>query len=202
MPSFFSKIRTRLSSPSSSAKSKSTGDLSFTSTQGYVVSKEKDLPKLHLAAWKGQLDKVTALCRPDKINLLDRENRTALHLAVSANHLAVVQRLLMEDAKISVLDRDNRSPLTLAAVNGNAQIMELLLDHLEQKNLVNIPDRNGLNVVFYAVKAQNGLSILRLLFQRRLANLAFFNKDKNTALHFAVIQKNYDASKSNKHLWK
>jgi ankyrin repeat protein len=101
MPNFFAKIKTRFSSPSS--KSKSTGDLSFSSSQGYVVEKEKELPKLHLAAWKGQLSKVTELCRPDKINLLDRENRTALHLAVSADHLQVVERLLMEDAKIAVL---------------------------------------------------------------------------------------------------
>jgi hypothetical protein len=72
--------------------------------------------------------------------------------------------------------------------------MELLLDNLEQKNLVNIPDRNGLNVVFYAIKAPNGLPILRLLFARKLANLAFVNKDKNTALHFSVIQKNYEAA--------
>jgi len=91
-------------------------------------------------------------------------------------------------------DRDNRSPLTLAAVNGNEKIMELLLDNLEQKNLVNIPDRNGLNVVFYAIKAPNGLPILRLLVARKLANLAFVNKDKNTALHFSVIQKNYEAA--------
>jgi len=88
MPNFFAKIKTRFSSPSS--KSKSTGDLSFSSSQGYVVEKEKELPKLHLAAWKGQLS-------------IDRENRTALHLAVSADHLQVVERLLMEDAKIAVL---------------------------------------------------------------------------------------------------
>ena len=138
--------------------------------------KEKDLPKLHLAAWKGNLDKVTEQCRPDKINLLDKENRTPLHLAVSANHFNVAEKLLMEDAKIGVLDKDNRSPLILAAVNGNVKMMELLINNLDQKNLVNIPDRNGLNVVFYAIKAQNGVPILEILFERKLANLAFFNK--------------------------
>ena len=80
MPSFFSQIKKRFSSPTSSAaasskKSASTGDLSFGSTQGYVV-KEKDLPKLHLACWKGQLNKVGELCRPDKINLPDKEGRS------------------------------------------------------------------------------------------------------------------------------
>lgn len=79
MPNFFSSIKKRFASPSSSSsaansKSKSTGDLSFGTTQAYVV-KEKDLPKLHLAAWKGNVNRVTELCRPDKINLLDKEGR-------------------------------------------------------------------------------------------------------------------------------
>ena len=114
MPNLFNKLVSRFSSPSpvDAKKSKSTGDLSFTSTQGYIV-KEKDLSKLHLAAWKGNLNKVTELCRPDKINLIDKEGRTPLHLAVSANHLDIVECLLQEDAKIEVLDKDNRSPLIL-----------------------------------------------------------------------------------------
>ncbi len=76
MPNFLAKIRTRFTSPSPSAsnKSKSTGDLSFTSTQGYAI-KEKDLSKLQLAAWKGNLKKVIELSQADKINLPDKEGR-------------------------------------------------------------------------------------------------------------------------------
>lgn len=72
-------------------------------------------------------------------------------------------------------------------------MMELLLNNLEQKNLVNIPDRNGLNVLFYAIKSQGGAPILQLLLDRKLAKLEFVNKDKNSALHFSIIQKNYEA---------
>jgi ankyrin repeat protein len=35
--------------------------------------------------------------------------------------------------------------------------------------------------------------ILKLLFQKSLVNKSLVDKDKNTALHFATIQKNYDA---------
>lgn len=74
-------------------------------------------------------------------------------------------------------------------------MVKLLIDHLEQENLVNIPDKNGLTVLFYAIKAQNGLQILKLLFQKELVNKNLIDKDKNTALHFAIIQKNYEAIK-------
>ena len=65
-------LKGAFASPSSSRKSKSTGDLSF--PQIYVV-KEKELPKLHAAAWKGNLIKVTELTRPDKLNVLDKDGR-------------------------------------------------------------------------------------------------------------------------------
>ncbi len=55
-------------------------------------------------------------------------------------------------------------------------MMELLLNNLEQKNIVNIPDKSGLNVVFYAIKIQNGLPILKLLLERDLINLNYENK--------------------------
>ena len=72
-------------------------------------------------------------------------------------------------------------------------MMELLISYLDQKNLINIPDRNGLTCLFYAIKVQNGLPILKLLFQKGLANKSLIDKEKNTALHFAIIQKNYEA---------
>jgi ankyrin repeat protein len=71
--------------------------------------------------------------------------------------------------------------------------MELLISYLDQKNLINIPDRNGLTCLFYAIKVQNGVPILKLLFQKNLVNKSQSDKEKNTALHFAIIQKNYDA---------
>ena len=71
--------------------------------------------------------------------------------------------------------------------------MELLISYLDQKNVINIPDRNGLTCLFYAIKVQNGLPILKLLFQKGLANKSISDKEKNSALHFAIIQKNYEA---------
>ena len=63
-----------------------------------------------------------------------------------------------------------------ATVNANFNMMELLIKSLRQKNLINIPDRNGLNVAFYAIKSQRGMQILKLLIEKNLINLEFVNK--------------------------
>lgn len=74
MPSFLSKIKA-LASPSlnSKRKSKSTNDLNYNS-QGYAV-KEKDLPKLQAAAWRGDMEKVAEFCKPGKLDAPDKEGR-------------------------------------------------------------------------------------------------------------------------------
>lgn len=82
MPNIFTKLKNRLTSSSGPSKAKSTGDINLGastsslagSAQCYIV-KEKELPKLHYAAWKGNLDKVIELSRPDKINSRDKEDR-------------------------------------------------------------------------------------------------------------------------------
>ena len=172
MSGFLRKIKGAFASPSADRKSKSMGDLSY--PQIYQV-KEKELPKLHLAAWTGNLVKVKELSRPDKLNTADKEGRSPLHLAVAANRLEVAKHLLDEGAKIQLLDRDSRSPILVASQKGNAKMMELLLQGLTQKNLVNYPDKNGMNALFYAVKGEN-VPLLNVLLKEKTLDLDF--KDK------------------------
>ena len=54
-------------------------------------------------------------------------------------------------------------------------MMELLLNNLVQKNLVNMPDKNGLNALLYAVKNEN-LQIMKVLLREK--NLDLDHKDK------------------------
>jgi ankyrin repeat protein len=130
MPSFFNKLKGAFTSPSSQRKSQSqTPPTSARGAGGSTASisqpiipqvysnvKEKELPKLHAAAWRGDLDKVTELCRPDKLNIFDKDGRSALHLAIAANHFKVAEQLLTEDAKYQ-LDRESRSPLVVVSIN-------------------------------------------------------------------------------------
>ena len=55
----------------------STEDLSDAESTvvGYLIAKDKDLPKLHKAVWTGDLTKVKQLAKKGDVNQLDRENR-------------------------------------------------------------------------------------------------------------------------------
>jgi hypothetical protein len=57
-------------------------------------------------------------------------------LAVAANHLAVTQHLLTEDAKLQVFDKDNRSPLILVGIS-NLMIITAIPRILTIKTLIN-----------------------------------------------------------------
>ena len=57
-----------------SASAPNLRDASSPSVPGYQIVKVKDLPKLHKAAWTGDLKKVTQLAKKDP-NVLDKENR-------------------------------------------------------------------------------------------------------------------------------
>ena len=76
MPSFLSKIKSLASPSLNSKKSKSTNDLNNNNSQGQGFSfKEKDVSKLQLAAWKGEMDKVTQYNKPGKLDAPDKEGR-------------------------------------------------------------------------------------------------------------------------------
>ena len=52
------------------------------------------------------------------------------------------------------------------------------MQNADQTNVINIPDRSGLGAVFYAIKAQDSLPIIKLLFEKELLDLEFVNKVK------------------------
>lgn len=41
----------------------------------YSIKKDKDLPKLHKAAWQGNISKVKELAKPSTVNVLDKKSR-------------------------------------------------------------------------------------------------------------------------------
>ena len=81
------------------------------------------------AAERGDLAAVRALIdqRAD-VNAKGVDGTTALHRAVHADHLDVVELLLKAGASVTAGDRYGVAPLSLAAVNGNAAMIARLLD--------------------------------------------------------------------------
>ncbi|CAD5115311.1 DgyrCDS4299 [Dimorphilus gyrociliatus] len=161
-----------------------TGSLASLQSQdgsGYSV-KEKDLPKLHKAAWIGDFNKLNQLIKKGDYNSRDKENRTALHLACANGNVDIVDLLLEWKAKPDLLDKFDRSPLMKAVQCKKSECVKLLLESHANPNLV---DKNGGSCLHYAVE-NNDIYCLEELFKSRKLNTELTNKMGDTALHLAV----------------
>src|SRR5256885_9419448 len=61
------------------------------------------------------------------VNSAEADGTTALHWAVRADDLSLVDKLIAGGAKVKVANRYGVTPLHLASVNGNAAMLEKLL---------------------------------------------------------------------------
>lgn len=57
-----------------------------------------------------------------------------------------------------------------AVLVGDPRMVQLLLHHLDNKNLVNIPDRSGKTPLIYAIKNEN-MPILEIFVKEQYLNL-------------------------------
>ncbi|XP_062588360.1 uncharacterized protein LOC134250039 isoform X5 [Saccostrea cucullata] len=148
---------------------------------GYVV-REKDLPKLHKAAWTGDLSKVVQLVKKDTSSL-DKENRTALHLACARGHADIVKVLLEWHAKSNIGDSESKTPLLKAVECGHDDCVKLLIEHNAQVDTVDREGNSGLHLaVLY-----NHPKIVKILTDKG-ANVNIRNKTEEglAPLHMSI----------------
>ena len=60
---------------SSKASIQGTSEVSAIQIFSYTIKKDKDLPKLHKAAWQGNIIKVKELAKPSTVNVPDKKSR-------------------------------------------------------------------------------------------------------------------------------
>ncbi|XP_033746672.1 ankyrin repeat domain-containing protein 26-like isoform X15 [Pecten maximus] len=145
---------------------------------GYEI-RDKDLPKLHKAAWTGDIAKVKQYVKKD-CSALDKENRTALHLACVQGHSGVVQELLEWHAKTNVGDNDSKTPLIKAVECNREECVMLLLEH---RGDVDAIDRDGDASLHIAVR--NGYTNIVKVLLRNGATIDKKNKEGCTPLHIS-----------------
>ncbi|CAI9714731.1 repeat domain-containing 26-like isoform X1 [Octopus vulgaris] len=149
---------------------------------GIYVVRDKDLGKLHKAAWYGQLEKVKALARRDP-SQLDKCHRTPLHLACCQGHAAVVQELLAWNARTSISDKEGKTPFMKAVQCGHCDVVEVLLSY---KVDAEARDGDGNTCLHLAVQYAHLEILDAMLNARTNANLK--NMAGKTPLHYAVIE--------------
>ncbi|XP_060668664.1 ankyrin repeat-containing protein NPR4 [Ziziphus jujuba] len=109
----------------------------------YEKDSQEGMSALHIAARKGWIGLLKALVkeRPDICELLDKKNRTALHVAVECGKKNATKTLLdMLDFKdlINDQDREGNTCLHLAALHGHHAILIMLASEKRvQKSVLN-----------------------------------------------------------------
>lgn len=147
----------------------------------YVV-RDKDLGKLHKAAWYGQLDKVKILAKRDP-SAFDKCHRTPLHLACCRGYAGIVQELLAWNARTSVGDKESKTPLMKAVECGHADVVEVLLSYQVDGEA---RDGAGDTSLHLAIKYQHIPIINALLKAGTNPNLK--NMEGKTPLHYAILK--------------
>uniref|UniRef100_A0A1A8Q4R9 Ankyrin repeat domain 30B n=3 Tax=Nothobranchius rachovii TaxID=451742 RepID=A0A1A8Q4R9_9TELE len=147
---------------------------------GYDL-KEKDLGKVHKAAFIGDLAKLKQLAKKNDINQLDKENRTALHIGCASGHADVVQFLVESKAKLNLCDNQNRSALMKAVQGQHERCVNILLENHAEPNLVDI---NG-NTALHLAANIPSISTAVLLLEYG-ADINTHNKEGFTPLTVAV----------------
>ncbi|KAM3610015.1 uncharacterized protein V6R79_023883 [Siganus canaliculatus] len=161
-------------------KASGTPDSGSLLSVGYDL-KDKDLGKVHRAAAVGDLAKVKQLAKKNDINQLDKENRTALHIACASGHVEVVLFLLESKAKLNLCDNQNRSALMKAVQCQHERCVSILLENHADPNLVDI---NG-NTALHLAANIPSISTAALLLEHE-ADVNAPNKEAFTPLTVAV----------------
>jgi ankyrin repeat protein len=123
------------------------------------------------------------------VNATRVDGVTALHAAVDADRLDIVNTLLQAGAKAAAGDRYGVTPLYLASVNGNADMIRRLLDAGVDPNAV---DPGGETALMTAART-GAPAALRVLLERGASVDAREPEFGQTALMIAV-RENHDAA--------
>jgi len=106
----------------------------YLSKMANVLEDEKEDDGLFIAAKNGDMDYVAyALSRSD-INRVNKDGKTALHIAAESGQYETVAFLLNLGADRKLLDHDGRTALNYAKLSGNKKLSELLLSYNNESN--------------------------------------------------------------------
>ncbi|XP_072822372.1 putative ankyrin repeat domain-containing protein 26-like protein [Vicugna pacos] len=152
------------------------------SQPGYHI-RRRDLKKIHRAACVGDVRKVQRVLflRQNGLDVRDRKNRTALHLASANGHGGVLTLLLERGCQVDAQDRKKRTALIKAIQCEAEECVDILL---KSGANVNTADVLGNTALHYAACLDTASIAEKLL--SHTADMDVKNHDDLTPLLFAI----------------
>src|SRR5262245_21861821 len=153
------------------------------------VRAAEPVPLVNAAARGDQATVRALLGQKADVNAAGVDGMTALHAAVNADRLDVVDMLLRAGARAAAADRYGVTPLYLASLNGNADMIRRLLDAGVDPNAV---DPGGETALMTAART-GAPAALRALLERGASIDAREPEFGQTALMIAVREDQQEA---------
>jgi len=130
--------------------------------------------------------------KPQQSTAEQADGTTPLHLAVRADDLAAVRRLLRSGANPSAANRYGVTPLSLAAVNGNAVMIQTLLNAGADPK-ISLP--GGQTILMTAARTGNAEAV-KILLDKGIDPNASESANSETALMWAAAENHAEAVKT------
>lgn len=183
--SFLSQFSSLFKSTHNDSKNQAKGDYAYTPfLQGPSIQESVEIEKSFLkAAREGTLETFRALHPLIKnINYLDQDMNNAMHLAVEAGHVEIVQYLL-DKTKINKHQEniDGLTPLMLGVVKQQYKVLEVLVSKDEKPNQKSHFD--GYTALIMATISNDEKAVALLLSSEHLNILETDNEKKSALDH-------------------
>ncbi|XP_069689853.1 ankyrin repeat domain-containing protein 26-like isoform X3 [Periplaneta americana] len=162
----------------------------FEQSFGYHVDlsgKDKTITKLHKAAWQGNLEKLKVNMKKIDIDVVDRLNRTPLHLAAAQGHANVVWFLLGNKANFNICDNEGKTPFLKAIECGHKETIQIMLERGVDINTIDYSGNSGLHIA-----AKQGFYEIASMLLKQGANFESSNNLGEFPLHIATVAEHKD----------
>ncbi|MFC2119273.1 ankyrin repeat domain-containing protein [Bacteroidota bacterium] len=147
-----------------------------------IITNNVKAQNIHSAASQGKLDAIKEILKkdPEKINDLNRDQRTALQLAIMSKRNEIARYLISEGADIYHKSKRDETALFFAVNAGNMEMVKLLISKNTLKKSVL---SNGTNMLHLAALS-NHPEFINILIDNGI-DINAINKKGLTALHIA-----------------